>query len=175
MFSFVLTNGLTHYQNISKWALSPFIGSCVKEFIDNFCVYSTRDEHCDKLQMVLERYDECGGQLNPKIHFFSHTMVKLLGHMVSENGIGADPDKGKAIILLPSPKDTKQVANFVQKMKYMARFTPLSSQLLYPLQQVAKHDPLQWEEQCEEVFQYVKEVLGDCQPCRLLIGNSHSM
>ena len=42
----------------------------------------------------------------------------------------------------------------------MARFIPLSSQLLYPLQQVAKHDPLQWSDQCEEVFQNVKEVLG---------------
>ena len=42
----------------------------------------------------------------------------------------------------------------------MARFIPLSSQLLYPLQQVAKHDPLQWDDKCEEVFQEVKEVLG---------------
>ena len=25
---------------------------------------------------------------------------------------------------------------------------------------MAKHDPLQWDEQCEEVFQCVKEVLG---------------
>ena len=86
--------------------------------------------------------------------------MKLLGHMVSENGIEADPEKVKAIMLLPSPKDTKQVATFVQKVKYMARFIYLSSQLLYPLQQVAKHDPLQWDEQCEEVFQCVKEVLG---------------
>ena len=86
--------------------------------------------------------------------------VKLLGHMVSENGIEADPDKVKAIVLLPSPQSTKQLATFIQKVKYMARFIPLSSQLLYPLQQVAKHDPLQWDDKCEEVFQEVKDVLG---------------
>ena len=78
--------------------------------------------------------------------------MKLLGHMVSENGIEADPDKVKAIVLLPSPQSTKQLATFIQKVKYMARFIPLSSQLLYPLQQVAKHDPLQWDDKCEEVF-----------------------
>ncbi|MCO5560944.1 hypothetical protein L7F22_014564 [Adiantum nelumboides] len=55
---------------------------------------------------------------------------------------------------------TKQLATFIHKVKYMARFIPLSSQLLYPLQQVAKHDPLQWDYKCEEVFQEVKEVLG---------------
>ena len=63
-------------------------------------------------------------------------------------------------MLLPSPESTKQLATFIQKVKYMARFISLSSQLLYPLQQVAKNDPLQWDEKCEEVFQSVKEVLG---------------
>ena len=42
----------------------------------------------------------------------------------------------------------------------MARFIPLSSQLLYPLQQVANHDPLQWNNKCKEVFQEVKDVLA---------------
>ena len=42
----------------------------------------------------------------------------------------------------------------------MARIIPLSSQLLYPLQHAAKHDPLQWNDQCEGFFQSVKEVLG---------------
>ena len=79
--------------------------------------------------------------------------------MVSKNGIEADLEKVKSIILLPSPKDTKQLATFIHK-EYMAKFIPLFSQLLYPLQQVAKHDPLQWSEECEMVFQNVKEVLG---------------
>ena len=83
--------------------------------------------------------------------------------MVLENGIEADPDKVKAIVLLPSPQSTKQLATFIQKVKYMARFIPLSSQLLYPLQQVAKHDPLQWNDKCEEVFQEVNDVLGAMQ------------
>ena len=110
--------------------------------------------------MVLRHYDDCGGQLNPKKCFFAQPRVKLLGHMVSENGIEADPDKVKAIMLLPSPESTKQLATFIEKVKYMAMFISLSSQLLYPLQQVAKHDPLQWDEKCEEVFQSFKEVLG---------------
>ena len=48
----------------------------------------------------------------------------------------------------------------MHKVKYMARFIPLASQILYPLQQVAKHEPLVWSEECEAVFQNVKEVLG---------------
>ena len=172
---FGLTNGPAHYQKRANWVLFPFLGKCVKDFIDDFCIYSSRQDHCEKLAQVFERYDECGGQLNPKKCFLAQPRVKLFGHMVSENGIEADPDKVKPLILLPSPKDTKQLATFIQKVKYMARFIPLSSQLLYPLQQAAKHDPLVWTKECETVFQDVKEVLGLCQPCRLLIGNKYFM
>ena len=140
--------------------LSPFIDNFVKDFIDDFCVYSGRSEHCEKLKMVLSRYDECGNQLNPKKCHLVQPRVKLLGHVVSENGIEADPDKVKLIILLPSPESSKQLTTFIYKVKYMSRFIPLSSQLLYPLQQATKHEPLRWNDQCEEVFQSVKEVLG---------------
>ncbi|MCO5561161.1 hypothetical protein L7F22_014782 [Adiantum nelumboides] len=157
---FGLTNGPAYYPKRANWALSPFIDSFVKEFIDDFCVYSTRAEHCEKLEMVLKRYDECGGQLNPKKCSFAQPRVKLLGHILSENGIEADPDKVKAMVLLPLPKDSKQVATFVHKVKYMARFIPLVSQVLYPLQQAAKQDPLVWNEECEAVFQNVKEILA---------------
>ena len=123
---FGLSNGPAHYQKRANWVLSPFIGSCVKDFIDDFCVYSTRAKHCEKLEMVLKRYDECGGQLNPKKCFFVQPKVKLLGHMVSKNGIEADPDKVMAVMLLPTPQTTKQLATFIHKVKYMACFIPLS-------------------------------------------------
>lgn len=48
----------------------------------------------------------------------------------------------------------------MHKVKYMARFIPLVSQVLYSLQQVAKHDPLVWNEECKAVFQNAKEILG---------------
>ncbi|MCO5570329.1 hypothetical protein L7F22_024048 [Adiantum nelumboides] len=123
----------------------------------------TRKDHCSKLEVAFKQYDESGGQLNPKKFYLAQPRVKFLGHMVSKNSIEADPDKVKALILLPSPKDTKQLATFLQKVKYMSRFIPLSSQLLYPLQQVAKLDPLQWSNECEEVFQRGGVVIYDPQ------------
>lgn len=157
---FGLTNGPAYYQKRQNWVLVPFLNKCVKDFIDDFCVYSTRALHCSRLEEVFHRYDECGGQLNPKKCYLAQPRIKLLGHVVSENGIEADPDKVKALVLLASPKDTKQLATFIQKVKYMSRFIPLSSQLMYLLQQAAKRDPLVWTNECEEVFQRVKEVLG---------------
>ena len=103
-----------------------------------------------KLKEVFQWYDECGGQLNPKKCHLARPRVKLLGHVVSKNRIKDDPKKVKALILLPSPKDTKQLATFIHKVKYMSCFISLSSQLLYPLQSKAKDDPLMWTKGCEE-------------------------
>ena len=124
-----LTNEPAFSQKRANWVLAPFIDNFVKDVIDDFCIYSSRTEHCEKLRMVLQHYDECGGQLNPKKCHLVQPRVKLLGHVVSENGIEADPYKVKSIMLLPSPKSTKQLATFIYKVKYMARFIPLSSQL----------------------------------------------
>lgn len=63
---FGLTNGPAYYQKRQNWVLVPFLNRFVKDFIDDFCVYSTRALHCSRLEEVLQRYDECGGQLNPK-------------------------------------------------------------------------------------------------------------
>lgn len=124
---FGLTNGRAHYQKRQNWVLSPFFGKFVKDFIDDFCIYSDRSLHCSRLESVFQRYDECGGQLNPKKCFLAQPRVKLLGHVVSENGIEADPEKVKALVMLPTPKDTKQLATFVHKVKYMSKFISLSS------------------------------------------------
>ena len=43
----------------------------------------------------------------------------------------------------------------------MTKFIKMASQLLYPLQQAIKVEPLQWNEDCEVVFNQVKEVLGE--------------
>lgn len=67
------------------------------------------------------------GQLNPKKCHLAKPRVKLLGHLVSDNGIEADTDKVMAVMLLPTSPTTKQLATFVQKVKYMARFIPFAS------------------------------------------------
>lgn len=51
-------------------------------------------------------------------------------------------------MMLPFPKNTRQLASFVQKVKYMSYFISLSFQLEYPLKQGAKHDPLEWSKEC---------------------------
>lgn len=74
------------------------------------------------MELVFKRYDECCSQLNPKKCHLAQPRIRLLGHVISENGIEVDPEKIKALVTLPTPKDTKRLATFVHKVQYLSRF-----------------------------------------------------
>ena len=90
----------------------------------------------------------------------ARSSIKILGHIISENGIELDPDKVKALVLLPPLGDLRQLHTFLQKTKYLSRFIPMLSQILYPLQKLTRRVTFQWSEECNEVFEAVKELLG---------------
>ena len=58
---------------------------------DNFS--SSLEEHLERLDMVLTKLKECNLKLNTKKCKFMQRKVKYGGHIVSEQGIEADPEK----------------------------------------------------------------------------------
>ena len=54
-----------------------------------------KNEHDERLRKVLERLQESGVTLNNDNCEFWKTELKFLGHMVSQDGVRADPDKPK--------------------------------------------------------------------------------
>ena len=70
-------------------------------------VYSSKVEHCAKLEMVFQKMDEAIGQLNLEKCKLAHSKVLLLGHLVLENGIEVDLGKWRVFyfeILLRWPR-----------------------------------------------------------------------
>lgn len=55
------------------------MGKFVKDFIDDFCVFSSREDHCKKLELALQRYDKCKGQLNLEKCHLVQPRVKAFG------------------------------------------------------------------------------------------------
>ncbi|MEF8696030.1 UNVERIFIED_CONTAM: hypothetical protein ORL81_27485, partial [Bacillus cereus] len=61
-------------------------------------------------------------RLNPQKCTFGVTSGKLLGYVVSNRGIEADPSKIKAIIEMPPPKTEKEIRGFLGRLQYISRF-----------------------------------------------------
>jgi len=61
-------------------------------------------------------------KLNPVKCSFGVKSGKLLGFVVSDKGIGVDPDKAKAIQTMSSLKIEKEMRGFLGRFNYIARF-----------------------------------------------------
>ena len=91
-----------------------YLDKFVIVFIDDILVYSASEEdHAQHLRVVLNilrkkqlyaKYSKC--------EFWLHE-VSFLGHVVSGEGISADPKKAEAIIKLDQPKNVAGVRSFL--------------------------------------------------------------
>ena len=50
------------------------------------------------------------------------TSGKLLGYMISERGIEADPDKIRAILNMSPPHTEIEIRSFLGRLQYISRF-----------------------------------------------------
>ncbi|GFX10731.1 transposon Tf2-9 polyprotein [Trichonephila clavipes] len=72
----------------------------IDEADDDIIVFSeTFEDHPIRLRLVLKCLQEAGLKLNSKKCLFAAQDVKILGHLVSSNGVRPDPDKIKASLL----------------------------------------------------------------------------
>ncbi|MCO5597591.1 hypothetical protein L7F22_051670 [Adiantum nelumboides] len=144
----------------TNFIFQPFFGKSIRVFLDDFCTYSDRALHCQKVEEGLQRLYQYGGQLNPDKCHVAEKEVVLLGHVISQEGIKVDPSRVQAIFDLPPPNSARQVITFVQKVRYMSCFIHLLSQIISPLQKLANQEVFSWEQEHLECFNEVKEVLG---------------
>ena len=60
--------------------------------------------------------------LNPKKSIFMVNQEKLLGHMVSNEGLATDPNMVKAIEALPLPSNKKALQSFFGQVNFFRKF-----------------------------------------------------
>lgn len=83
---------------------------------------------------------------------------KILGHIVSANGISmADEKKIKVIVELPCPVHTKGVQIFMEHCGYYRRIIYMYAKVARPL--YALLIVFEWTNECEQAFQKLKDAL----------------
>ena len=103
-------------------------------YLDDIIIFSaTFEEHLERLQAVFERLEKHNLKLKPsKCHLFKERVV-YLGHVVSEAGIQADPEKIEAVKNWPIPQNTKDVRKFLGFTGYYRRFIKGYASIARPL------------------------------------------
>jgi len=83
---------------------------------------------------------EYGISLNPKKSLFGLEEGKLLGHIISKDGIRIDLDRIQAILQVPHPRKIKELQAFLGKINFLKRFIPNLAELIRLLNNMLKKD-----------------------------------
>jgi transposase InsO family protein len=92
-------------------------------YVDDVIIFSsTVLQHFERVRLVFERFKAAGLKLKPSKCFFFQRSVSFLGHVVSGDGIGADPEKIRAVAEWPTPTCVRDVRAFVGLASYYRRY-----------------------------------------------------
>ena len=155
---FGLTNALATFQRLMSHAFKEYLRIFLEIFMDDLCVHTLkREDHVPQLRQVFDKcrvYRIC---LNPYKCKFMVRQGRILGHIVSANGIAIDEEKIKVILELPRPQDYKGVQIFMGHCGYYRRFIYMYAEVAKPL--YALLIIFEWTEECEESSHKLKQAL----------------
>lgn len=149
------------WQRFVDNVLGPELEPYVFVYLDDIiAVTPTFQKHLEVLAEIFKRVREAKLSLNREKCKFCRKELKYLGYVVSETGLHVDPDKIKAIVELPVPKNQKEVRQFCGTASWYRRFIPDFASRMYPLTSLLKRtSKFKWTQETETAFKDVKACL----------------
>eukprot|EP00253_Pinus_taeda_P016277 PITA_16277 len=131
-------------------------------YLDDLTVFSNSDEeHLYHLKIVFQKCRKYGISLNPKKSLFAMDEGKILGHIISKDGIRVDPTRVEAIQQIEQPRNKKEIQSFNGKLNFLRRFIPNLAEHLREITSMLKKDSqVKWTEEAVKSFNLVKLALS---------------
>ena len=144
---FGLLNAGATFKRAMDYAFNELIGKIIKIYQDDLTIFSKeRSDHIGHLRKVFERCRKFGISLNPAKLVLGIDEGKLLGHIISKDGVKIDPERVEAIKKVPLPQNKKSLQSFNGKINFIGRFIPNLAKLMKPMQKLLKIDvKFEWD------------------------------
>ncbi|CAG2190935.1 unnamed protein product [Mytilus edulis] len=117
----------------------------------------TLDDMLVNLRTVFDRLKSAGLKLKAKKCNLCVTMVRYLGHIISEDGIATDPEKIKVVQNWPVPTNPTEVRSFLGLCSYYRKFIKNFASIakcLHVLTEKGKR--FEWISDCQHAFDLLK-------------------
>ncbi|KAH9658349.1 Endonuclease [Citrus sinensis] len=158
---FGITNAPAAFMDLMNRIFQPYLDQFVIVFIDDILIYSkNKEEHETHLRVVLETLREKKLYGKFKKCEFWLDRVMFLGHIVTKDGISADPAKEEVIVNWERPSSVTEVRSFLGLAGYYRCFVKGFSSIAAPLTNLTKKNvKFNWDEACKKSFQELKSHL----------------
>jgi len=156
-----LCNASQLFQRAMEVVFKGLIGSICMLYIDDIVIFSKNEtEHVKHLETMFERLRKYNLKLNPTKCVFGLRQVKLLGYIVSQQGLRADPDKVSAISRMQAPKNLAETRSFLGMTGYYRTCIKDYAHTAEPLVELQrKNVKFVWSQQHQKAFDTLKKAL----------------
>ena len=135
-----LTNAPGTFQRLMESCLGVLHLNWCIIYLDDIIVFSqTPEEHLHRLKAIFNKLRAAGLKLKPSKCDLFKQQINYLGHVVSQEGVSADPEKIKAVTEWPQPTTVTEVKSFLSFVSYYRRFIPNFSKVAKPLNKLLQN------------------------------------
>ncbi|XP_044316728.1 uncharacterized protein LOC123037931 [Drosophila rhopaloa] len=155
---FGLHSASATFQRALDQVIGPEMSPYAFAYQDDIIVIGrTLKEHVENLKEVFRRLKEANLRINAdKCKFFKQELL-YLGHRVTSEGIGTDPEKVAAIAELEPPSTVRELRQYLGVASWYRRFVPDFARIVRPLNDLLrKGTKWTWTPEHQQAFEEVK-------------------
>lgn len=108
------------------------------------------------MKKVLEILQQHQLYANQKKCEFGSSRLEYLGHVITLEGVAADPAKISAMVKWSRPENIRDLRGFLGLTGYYQRFILNYGSIAWPLTDLLKKDQFQWGKAAKETFERLK-------------------
>ena len=158
---FGLHNAPATWQRLIDNVLGADLEPHVFVYLDDIVIVTSDfEKHLEILGEVFKRLREANLTVSREKCQFCKPQMKYLGYVVDRNGLHVDPDKVKAMLEVPTPRNVTEVRRIVGTFSWYRRFIKDFSSLIEPITALLrKSRKFIWTADCDTAFRKIKECL----------------
>ncbi|KAK8957341.1 hypothetical protein KSP39_PZI000693 [Platanthera zijinensis] len=158
---FGLANAPSTFQAVMNEIFRPLLRRYVLVFFDDILIYSRSwEEHREHVRHVFHILREHQLYAKRSKCSFGQEEVEYLGHLVSAQGVRADPRKIESMVTWPQPTKVRALRGFLGLTGYYRRFVKDYGKIARPLTQLLQKDSFHWHAEAEAAFEALKGAMS---------------
>jgi len=133
------------FMRIMSVLFADYLGQFMWVYIDDILIYSdTEQDHLRHIAMVCDKLKEAQFYASRKKSEFFAASMAVLGHIIDDQGLRASPEKIARIEAWATPKNKKQLREFLGVVNYISQFVPHLASITGPLTSLTGTEEFVW-------------------------------
>jgi len=133
------------FMRIMSDLFSDYLGQFMWVYIDNILIYSdTVQDHLKHIGMVCDKLKPAQFYASRRKSEFFAASMDVLGHIIDDQGLRASPEKMARIEAWTTPKNKKQLQEFLGVVNYISQFIPHLASITAPLTSLTATEEFVW-------------------------------